>query len=800
MSYMMQKGLRKPGRISFDVLRRASVSVHIARICINVLKEKVSKTEWNIQPIDPLQAVDENKIAEVKERFKHPNQNNETFRTLLDKMLEDLLTLDAVTVEKTRYSDGKLAELHYVDAATVRPVYDEYGNQDVEIPLNTIDGQSVLPVSYLQVMNNSQYGGPESGDIVAAWPKKDFIYFCMHPQGAMEKFGYGMSPLESVLSVVANLLNADNYNGTYFEEGSMPPVILQLIGQMDERGLQALRENLYSELQASFHRPAIMAGPKEVKPIFLKPNNNRDMEFMEYMKFMSRLLAAAYGLSGQDIGLTDDLNRAVAETQKELSEAKGYSSILHLLKEVFNQEIIWKDYGYTDIEFAWVEPDTTNPKEAMVIYDQALKNGTMTLNETREKLGLTPYGEWADKPRVLGGNGYMPILAPEAPAMPLPGALPPPAGAVTPTVKRQEEPEHRVVGGEMNYNEEAEHEIHKSIYTEDGYKTYLDDRGYSQPFIFYKIQNGQGFVLKPPIAVNVNSQALEQNLSSILNKAGANVPIVRWMPYVDIFKNILPTDRVRQEFINWINMTPEYDSERWRAKFGGSRKYPGYLVEQYVSGRNLKDPVLIEDMKRDPESYRKAIKDLAKMWKLEKELVLGDRRADQYIITENKRAYGIDYQFEGDFKRWDDTKNSLFHTLAPILPLQKFFAALVAEEPPLERIKSIIKKLNPFRKASLVDSRIISPEASFEQNPVMFGELITDVNLKDNVKQLFLTQSTATLLQYGYMEKTFVHDFPQAKKVLEDFVLKNPKGFGGIVTLDDITGKKYYIYVKEYSL
>jgi len=796
LAYMMQKGLRKPGRISFDVLRRASYSVHIARICINVLKEKVTKTEWNIQPINPLAKVDQAKVEEVKEHFKHPNKSNDTFRTMLDKMLEDLLVLDAVSLEKTRYPDGKLAELHYIDAATIRPVFDEYGNQDVEIPLGTIEGERTLPVSYLQVMNNSQYGGPESGDIIAAWPKKDFIYFCMHPQGAMEKFGYGMSPLESVLSVVANLLNADNYNGAYFEEGSMPPVILQLIGNMNERDLNALKENLYAELQASFHRPAIMAGPKEIKPIMLKPNTNKDMEFMQYMTFMAKLMAAAYGLAGQDIGLTEDLNRAISETQKQLSEAKGYSSVLHLLKEVFNQEIIWKDFGYTDIEFAWVQPDTTDPKEAMVIYDQALKNGTMTLNEVRDKLGETPYEEWADKPMVLSPSGYIPIIAtPVATA----DKVQTPLGTVD-TAKKEAEPEHKVVGGEVNYNEEAEREIHKSVYTDDGYKTYLDDRGYSQPFIFYKIQTNEGFVIKPPVAVNVNSQSLEQELTLALKKAGANVAPVKWMPYVDIFKNILPTDRVRQEFINWINMTPEYDSERWRAKFGGSRKYPGYLVAQYVHGRNLKDALLIEDMKRDPDSYKKAIKDLAKLWKLEKQAVLGDRRPDQYIITEGKRAYGIDYQFAGDFKRWDDTKNAVFHALSPIPALQKFFSELTTGQSATERIKSVIKKLNPFSKGSFVDSKVLSPEQSFEQNPVMFGELITDVNLKESVKNLFQAQSSAMLLQYGYTEKTFVHDFPQAKKILVEFVQKNPKGYGGIVTMEDITGKKYFVYVKEYSV
>jgi hypothetical protein len=796
LRYLMQKGLTKPGRISFDILRRASYSVHVARICINVLKEKVTKTEWIIKPIDPMAETDSEKVKEVTEFFKHPNKSNETFRTLLDKICEDLLTLDAISVEKTRYPDGKLAELHYVDPATIRPVFDEYGNQDIEIPLRTVDGSKTLPVSYLQVMNNSLYGGPESGDIIAAWPKKDFIYACMHPQGAMDKFGYGMSPLESVLSVVANILNADNYNGTYFEEGSTPPMLLQLMTNMGVQDLEAMKEYLYSELQGSFHRPAIVAGEQKVEVTNLKGNTNRDMEFMNYMGFMARLMAAAYGLSGQDIGLIDDVNRATAEVQKDLSATKGYSSVLHLIKEVFNQEIIWKDFGYSDLEFDWVAPDTTDAKDAMDIYDKGLRAGMFTLNEVRQKLGEQPFEDWADKPMVLGMNGYTQVIAPSTtPVDAVPDEQP---GDFK---SKEGGKEEMVVGGEQNYNRQAEQEVKKSVFTDDGYKTYFDDRGYSNPFICYQIITGQGYVVKPPIAVNLQSQNLEVELSKQLSGMGLNVPNVTRMTYIDVVNKILATDYVRAEFQKYINMTPEYDSEKWRGKFGGSRKFPEYLVQQFIMGRNLKDPLLQEDMRRDPDSYKQATRDLASLWLVEKQLVLGDRRSDQYIITPDKRAYGIDYQFKGDKKRWEDCKNAIVNALVSMPALQKYFKELTApssESTAMKKIRSVLKRM--VQKGPLVDSIVQSPEQSFEENPVMFGELIADQALKESVKGLFMQASSAILLERGYTEKIFVHNFPEAKKALEEYVQKNPKGYGGIKTLDDITGKKYFVYVKEYSI
>lgn len=651
----IQKGLSKPGKISYDTLRRSANSVHVARICINTLKEKITKTKWVVQPIDQLKKVDEETVKQVTHFLKYPN-STDSFRTLLDKMLEDLLVLDAVSLEKTRFPDGTLAQLYFVDSATIRPVFDEYGNNDVEIPLKTAnEGNTTLPASYVQILNNSQYGGPESGDIIAAWPSKDFIYFHQHPQGSMDSFGYGLSPLEGVLSVVANILNADNFNSTYFEEGAFPPIIIQLIGQVQQRDLEAYREYMNQELTGNFHRPAMMAtkNAEGMQIHNLKDMTNRDMQFFEYMQFLARLLCAAYGMSGQDIGLTEEVgSKNVSETQKDLSEGKGYGSILNLLKEQFN-EIIWKDFGYKDIEFEWVAPDSTEPNVAADIYDKALKNGTLTLNEVRQKIGEAPYDKWGDVPMILTTEGYIPVIA-------------------TPEEEKDKADSKDVEEGKKPF-EEVE-KMKKSIYTAGGYKTWADDRGYSQPFIYMDIKSGWGTVIKPPVAVNLTSQNIEQSITAELYGRRLNVCPTRKMTFVEVRNMLIGNPEVLIEFEKYCAMTPEYDSEKWRAKFGGSRQFAYYLVSDYIDGLPLSNPLLLADMKRDPESYRQAIMDLANLWRVEKDMILGDRRLDQYIITQSgKRAYGIDYQFMGDIGRWEKNMDILEETLMAIPELQRLF-------------------------------------------------------------------------------------------------------------------------------
>ncbi len=812
----IQKGLSKPGKISYDVLRRTANSVHIARICINTLKEKITKTKWVIQPIDQLKKVDQTQIDKVTELLRYPNPTD-SFRTLLDKMLEDLLVLDAVSLEKTRFPNGELAQLYFVDSATIRPVFNEYGVSDIEIPLKTEkEGNTTLPVSYVQILNNSQYGGPESGDIIAAWPKRDFIYFHQHPQGAMDAFGYGLSPLEGVVSVVANILNADNYNSTYFEEGAFPPVIIQLIGTVNQRDLEAYREYMNQELTGNFHRPAIMAtkGADGVKIHNLKDLTNNDMQFMDYMMFLARLLCAAYGMSGQDIGLTDEVgSKNVSETQKDLSEGKGYGSILTLLKEQFN-DIIWRDFGFKDIEFDWVAPDSTDPVSSSTIYDLALKNGTLTINEVRQKSGETPYDKWADEPMILTGNGYIPVIQEPEDTEVSQGERPVekmqkgtdktlylyrtvensdeiiewaksqgfgttmPSNEMHVTIAYSKIPvnwkeiginsekltvedglrtieelgdkgaivlrfesssltnrwkqimhkggswdfdsyrPHITIsynGGNINiknvrpytgkiifkgekkeridenWHDDIIERTQKAIYTPANHKTWADDRGYSQPFIYMNILSGTGMVIKPPVAVNLESQQLEQDITSNLSLLGLNVCPVRKMTLVQVKNMLSNIPDVYTEFERYISMTAEYDSEKWRSKFGGSRQFAYYLVSDYIDGMPLSNPLMIADMKRDPDSYKEAIKDLADLWKVEKDMLLGDRRIDQYLITHDKRAYGIDYQFKGDFDRWERNQDIISETLSQVPELQRLFNSEKSKQDTV--IKRIIKNV-----------------------------------------------------------------------------------------------------------
>jgi hypothetical protein len=214
--------------------------------------------------------------------------------------------------------------------------------------------------------------------------------------------------------------------------------------------------------------------------------------------------------------------------------------------------------------------------------------------------------------------------------------------------------------------------IRKAVIT-PGYRTWMDDFGYSQPFIYQDIMTGAGVVVKPPVAVNLMSQELEVELSQRISAKGVNVPMVRKMTFKQVVDSMPP--EVVAQFEQYINLGVGYDSEKWKGKIGASRKYAYYLVQNYLDGYKLTNQLLLNDMRRDPDSYKRAVKDLAALWLVERDMVLGDRRIDQYLITRDKRAWGFDYQFADDQERWASSSQALPDFLKQVPELYAVFAA-----------------------------------------------------------------------------------------------------------------------------
>jgi len=359
----LKKGLKKQG-ISFKQLRDISKADAIIRICINSIRKSVSQSPWKIVcksgKGDP-------KILEQWDKFfSHVNSNGENVRGLLDKVLEDVLALDAGVIEKVYNWKGELMELAAVDGATIRPVYNIYGQ------LNPSEG-------YVQYLGNKK---------VASFKPNEIMYIMQNPQNDVERFGYGMSPIESIILAVISSLNADLWNSKAFSTDNIPPGMIDL-GDMGSAEARKFIDHWDTATQTNNRKLRFIWGGKDVSKRYIPfIQNHKDMQFTEYTDWLARLKLATYGLTGMDANITQDVNRATAYVQQTISESRGVDSMKQLIEEYFYREVFMSS-GFEDYMFKFEDTVNLDQKKKQADVDKIyIDAGVLTPEQVANREGF----------------------------------------------------------------------------------------------------------------------------------------------------------------------------------------------------------------------------------------------------------------------------------------------------------------------------------------------------------------------------------------------------------------------------
>ena len=388
-----KSGLVKPTRVSFNTLRVMRRSNAIIRLCIDTLKHQVSRANWDIvsinEKVDIIRYVEQ--TDRIKTLLKKPNENNETFRTLLEKTMEDILTLDQADWEIIRNMKGEIVEIYALDGATIRPVYDRHGQFQEPAYLQYLPGKYDLTK-------------PD-----AEFQLTDIIHMMQNPQTDTRLFGYGFSPIEAIIATATNYLNADMHQGNVIEDGTFTNKILNLGEDASTEQVKRFREYWKTEIEGKATALPIIGGTKAPQVIELGVTP-KDAQFMEYVQWLARITVGAFGLSPQDIGLNLDQYKAEGEIQANLSHKKGYLSLLDTLAEYINQEVIWEGFGsidptYRDIKFEWINVELPDEKKRAEVAKMEIGTGAKTVNEYRKELGLDAYTGFGDRPFIITGSG-----------------------------------------------------------------------------------------------------------------------------------------------------------------------------------------------------------------------------------------------------------------------------------------------------------------------------------------------------------------------------------------------------------
>jgi hypothetical protein len=349
-------------------LRRFS-ETPVARKAINTIKDRIAGMRWRVQPRPGRTPAPDHdlRINALTQNFQSPNPDD-SFRSLAEQVLEDVIVggFGAIEIDSTGDAASPLT-LWPVDGATIRMKTDWDGSPD--------------SVRYVQVTGKP---GPD-GNIMLN--DDQLIYIRLNPR-TYSPFGLGR--LEVAFEAVNAFLGAHRY-AAKLASNTVADYALWLQGLSPENHERIIRW-WQDEIEGTGRVPILSV---ENKPEVLRFGGGTDADLrLSWQEFLIRVIANAFDLPPQSLGLERDVNRSTAEEMSDQAFLQAIVPTARLLAEYLSREAIGKKLGWPDLEFVFIDVDSTGDHmEEAQIQAILLQNGIVTINEVRQMRGLGPLAQ-----------------------------------------------------------------------------------------------------------------------------------------------------------------------------------------------------------------------------------------------------------------------------------------------------------------------------------------------------------------------------------------------------------------------
>jgi Phage portal protein len=343
----------------------------VARRAINVIKDRIVGMRWRIQPRRGrvLEQIPDGprRIEVLTENFETPNPDD-SFRSLVEQVLEDVIVggFGAIELDLVEgWTGDSVAKLPLrmwpVDGATIRIITDWDGRPDSP--------------RYAQV--TGLYGA--QGQIVLN--DDELSYIRLNPR-THTPFGLGRG--EVAFETINAFLSAYRYAGR-LASNSVVQYALWLQGLTPAHHERLIRW-WQDEIEGTGRVPIISA---ESKPEVLRFGAGTDADLrLAWQEFLMRIIADAFDIPAQFLGLEQDVNRSTAAEMSEMAFRSAIVPTARLMAEYLTRDAIGKKLGWTDLEFVFVDVDAQDEMEQAQIDEILLRNGVVTVNEVRRARGL----------------------------------------------------------------------------------------------------------------------------------------------------------------------------------------------------------------------------------------------------------------------------------------------------------------------------------------------------------------------------------------------------------------------------
>jgi HK97 family phage portal protein len=225
---------------------------------------------------------------------------------------------------------------------------------------------------------------------------------------------YGLSPLESLISTVAQDLFAQTYNEAFFANSAQTGIVFNMRNASREE-VERNREFLKKEYTsaANAHKPLLLEGDVDVSKSVSSP---AEMQFIEGRKQLTMEILAVFDLPYTKLGGTSEsANRSQSSENDKTFRSETIKPLQSVIEEVINEQLLYVIFNIKDTLFQHAEVDYRDESAQMDMYIKGLSHGIYTINYVRNKLGLPPI-EGGDVASLSTPLGLMPVQEVESAA------------------------------------------------------------------------------------------------------------------------------------------------------------------------------------------------------------------------------------------------------------------------------------------------------------------------------------------------------------------------------------------------
>lgn len=387
--------------VPFTTLRAAGDQIDILRRCIEVLKNKMVGLEWDIvlgedaaekvmaetgeksytraMALAKTKFMDE--INRVKQFWEVPDVSNGLiFSDWLNMALEDILVLDAWAVWPQKTVGGDLKGLQLLDGATIKPLLDDRGMRP----------QSPYP-AFQQILfgfPRSEFSAPEEEVDADGEFSSDELAYMVRNRRTNTTYGY--SPVERALPVADIYLRAQQFLRAEYTDGVIPELILKSDGAFTPDQLRAYENILNDYLSGQTEqRKRANILPQGLDPIVM--DGFAEKFKAEMHDFLITQICGHFGVQPSEIGMSPKggLGGSGHQSgQASSSEVIGLIPLANWVGKMLSQ-LSYVFIGMPrELEFKFMPSNRQNELELAQTSDLLVKDGTMTRNEARSRMGL----------------------------------------------------------------------------------------------------------------------------------------------------------------------------------------------------------------------------------------------------------------------------------------------------------------------------------------------------------------------------------------------------------------------------